>query len=302
MLDDKYFKGINDKPDGWYLPKDINKTAIILEAKAGGKDIEKEKEQLFKYLNIVRKKYAKSLGILYNGEDVLVYNDNFQQIREVKDNLLHKDYYISLVNRIPIDIDSIQNATITINELLHHKFIMQDLRHRMIFTACALVAHKKGAKLENFKNLSFSLLKRQIIEVLENSYSEEKRTNEKLSIIKEQYEKITCDKDNDTLAIGSFIDNVITISRFIDSNAWNGTDVMSIFFNEFNRYLPKKPDYGQVFTPDHIVSLMYKITGMTHKDRVLDAACGSGAFLVSAMGEMISELGGRENQKAGHAG
>lgn len=298
MLDDKYFKGINDKPDGWYLPKDINKTAIILEAKAGGKDIEKEKEQLFKYLNIVRKKYAKSLGILYNGEDVLVYNDNFQQIREVKDNLLHKDYYISLVNRIPIDIDSIQNATITINELLHHKFIMQDLRHRMIFTACALVAHKKGAKLENFKNLSFSLLKRQIIEVLENSYSEEKRTNEKLSIIKEQYEKITCDKDNDTLAIGSFIDNVITISRFIDSNAWNGTDVMSIFFNEFNRYLPKKPDYGQVFTPDHIVSLMYKITGMTHKDRVLDAACGSGAFLVSAMGEMISELGGRENQKA----
>ena len=246
----------------------------------------------------MRKKYAKSLGILYNGEDVLVYNDNFQQIREVKDNLLHKDYYISLVNRIPIDIDSIQNATITINELLHHKFIMQDLRHRMIFTACALVAHKKGAKLENFKNLSFSLLKRQIIEVLENSYSEEKRTNEKLSIIKEQYEKITCDKDNDTLAIGSFIDNVITISRFIDSNAWNGTDVMSIFFNEFNRYLPKKPDYGQVFTPDHIVSLMYKITGMTHKDRVLDAACGSGAFLVSAMGEMISELGGRENQKA----
>lgn len=298
MLDDRYFKGINDKPDGWYLPKDITKTAIILEAKAGGKDIEKEKEQLFKYLNIVRKKYAKSLGILYNGEDVLVYNDNFQQIREVKDNLLHKDYYINLVNRIPIDIDSIQNATIAINELLHHKFIMQDLRHRMIFTACALVAHKKGAKLENFKNLSFSLLKRQIIEVLESSYSEEKRTNEKLNIIKEQYEKITCDKDNDTLAIGSFIDNVITISRFIDSNAWNGTDVMSIFFNEFNRYLPKKPDYGQVFTPDHIVSLMYKITGTTHKDRVLDAACGSGAFLVSAMGEMISELGGRENQKA----
>lgn len=159
MLDDKYFKGINDKPDGWYLPKDTNKTAIILEVKAGGKDIEKEKEQLFKYLNIVRKKYAKSLGILYNGEDVLVYNDNFQQIREVKDNLLHKDYYISLVNRIPIDIDSIQNATIAINEILHYKFIMQDLRHRMIFTACALVAHKKGAKLENFKNLSFPYLK-----------------------------------------------------------------------------------------------------------------------------------------------
>ncbi len=298
MLDSHYFKGINDKPDGWYLPKDINKTAIILEAKAGNKNIEKDKEQLFKYLKIVQKKYAQSLGILYNGEDVLVYNNNLQQIREVKNNLLSKDYYISLINRKPIDIDSIQNATININELLHHKFIMQDLKHRMIFTACALVAHKKGAKLENFTDLSFSLLKSRIIEILESSYSEEKRTNEKLNIIKEQYEKITCDKENDKEAMGVFIQNVINISHFIDSNAWNGTDVMSIFFNEFNRYLPKKPDYGQVFTPDHIVSFMYKIAGITHKDRVLDAACGSGAFLVNAMGEMISEIGGRENQAA----
>ena len=62
MLDSHYFKGINDKPDGWYLPKDINKTAIILEAKAGNKNIEKDKEQLFKYLKIVQKKYAQSLG------------------------------------------------------------------------------------------------------------------------------------------------------------------------------------------------------------------------------------------------
>ena len=28
------FKGINDKPDGWYLPKNQNDTAIILETKA----------------------------------------------------------------------------------------------------------------------------------------------------------------------------------------------------------------------------------------------------------------------------
>ena len=300
QLDGKYFKGIKDKPDGWYFPKDISQTAIVLETKALSRnkndDLEKDKEQLFKYMQIAAKKYKKVLGILYNGEDVLVYNDSRKQIINVN-TLLHKNYYLKLANRIPIDIDAIQSCTIAINELLHHKFIMQDLRHRMIFTACALVAHRKGAKLENFKDLDFSNLKERIIQILEKSYSKEQRTNEKLAIIKEQYQKITCDKENDRVAMGDFIDNVIKISHFIDSNDWNGEDVMMIFFNEFNRYLPKKPDYGQVFTPQHIVSLMYRITNTTHKDRVLDAACGSGAFLITAMGEMISEVGGRENEK-----
>lgn len=297
QLDKNYFKGISDKPDGWYFPNDINKPAIILETKADNKYIEREKEQLFKYIQITQKKYNKVLGILYNGEDVLVYNDKLKQIIEVKE-LLNKEYYLKLTQRIPIDVDAIQTCTIRINELLHHKFIMQDLRHRMIFTACALVAHKKGAKLENFKDLDFSDLKNRIIKVLEESYSDEMKSNEKLKIIKEQYEKITCDKEGDKNAMGDFIDNVMKISHFLNSDDWNGEDVMMIFFNEFNRYLPKKPDYGQVFTPAHIISLMYRITGVTHKDNVLDAACGSGAFLIHAMGEMISELGGKANEKA----
>lgn len=293
-------KGGGLKPDGWYLPKDFGKTAIILETKAldeKSRELEENKNQLFKYIDVLRKKYSKVIGIIHNGEDTLVYNDELKQIKEVNE-LFNKEYYLKYFNRIPIDIDFIQTCTININELLHHQFIMQDLTHRMIFTACALVAHRKGANLENFKNLSFSLLKSRIIEVLENSYSEEKRTNEKLNIIKEQYNKITCHKDEVKESMAKFIDNVVNISKYIESSEWRGEDVMMIFFNEFNRYLPKKPDYGQVFTPEHIVSLMYNIIGITHKDRVLDATCGSGAFLIHAMGEMISEVGGRENEEA----
>ena len=174
---------------------------------------------------------------------------------------------------------------------------MQNLTQRMIFTACALVADRKGANLENLKNLSFSLLKYQIIEILEKSYSEEMRSNEKLKIIKEQHQKITCDKENDINAIGDFIDNVIQISKYIQSNDWQGEDVMAIFFNEFNRYLPKKPDYGQVFTPDNVVSLMYRLIEANYKDKILDAACGSRAFLVKAMGNMTREVGGITNDK-----
>ena len=36
------FKGVQDKPDGWYLPKNINDVAIILEIKNSNIDIFKQ--------------------------------------------------------------------------------------------------------------------------------------------------------------------------------------------------------------------------------------------------------------------
>jgi type I restriction-modification system DNA methylase subunit len=47
---------------------------------------------------------------------------------------------------------------------------------------------------------------------------------------------------------------------------------MGIFFNEFNRY-KSKSESGQVFTPDHITSLMYKLIEVNKDDYVLDQTC-----------------------------
>lgn len=63
---------------------------------------------------------------------------------------------------------------------------------------------------------------------------------------------------NNQKAINDFIDWVSEISECVSYDNWNGEDVMGIFFNEFNRY-KKKSDRGQVFTPDHITSLMYRL-------------------------------------------
>lgn len=72
---------------------------------------------------------------------------------------------------------------------------------------------------------------------------------------------------------------------------------MGIFFNEFNRY-KKKSEQGQVFTPDHITSLMYRLIEVDKNDIVGDFACGSGAFLVKSMCNMIKEAGGVNTHKA----
>ena len=69
------FKGVINKPDGWYLPDDVTIPAIVLETKSEQEDIYLKKwtKELLKNCNIVQKKYKNVCGILYNGEDIRVF-------------------------------------------------------------------------------------------------------------------------------------------------------------------------------------------------------------------------------------
>jgi len=69
------FKGVINKPDGWYLPDDLNAPAIILETKSEAENISLKKwaNELFKNCNIVLSKYKQVVGILYNGIDACLF-------------------------------------------------------------------------------------------------------------------------------------------------------------------------------------------------------------------------------------
>lgn len=282
------FKGVADCPDGWYLPAEFYRPAIILEVKSERVNLtEKHRQELRKNVSIARTKYQKIIGILYNGIDVEVYKDGV--LLENETELRNKEYYFSLYSRNTIDRGLIYSLTKSINDSLRVNFSIDNLYHRMIFTACALVAKRYGALLAH--DMSFGLFSRSISEKLTESLSKDLEKNIKLKTLLDVYSQIKPNKESSREAINKFIDDITQISDCINSDYWNGEDVMAIFFNEFNRY-QKKPENGQVFTPDHITSLMYRITDTHKNDTVLDAACGSGAFLVKAMCNMVSEAGG----------
>ena len=291
------FKGINDKPDGWYIPNNVNDVAIILETKAEDKDIGKQAfiDELFKNIDIIGTKYKKTIGILYNGRDIAVYKN--KELIKVANTLQAKQYYLDLYKDNYIDKNKIYSLTKKINDLLHFKFGIKNLYHRMIFTASALVVERFGANLEAIKDNGYSPFQNKIYNTLAKSLEEHKQQNLKIGILLEVYSEIRMNIVENQLDINSFIDAVIEISQSVNSDNWNGEDVMGIFFNEFNRY-KKKSESGQVFTPEHITSFMYDLIGVTHNDRVLDATCGSGGFLVKAMANMIKEVGGINTAEA----
>lgn len=286
--------GANYRPDGWYLPNETAFPAIILEVKKEDCDLKQPQiNELLKNCDVAHLKYKDVIGILYNGIDILVYK-NGELLLDEKE-LHNKEHYLGLFAQNTIDKQKIYNLTKRINDSLHFNFGIKNLNHRMIFTACALVAKRYGAKLD--AGMTYNTFRNSIIDTLSKSYADAIQQNNKLNLLLDVYASIKMNSTDDQDAIDDFIKCVTEISDNINSDFWQGEDVMAIFFNEFNRYKGKS-DQGQVFTPDHITSLMYRLINIDKDDIVLDAACGSGAFLVKAMCNMIKAAGGNNTNKA----
>ena len=276
------------------------KPAIILETKSEAEGVSKEKhvKELFKNIDVVAKKYSKTIGILYSGSAIRVFRNKIE-LSDASKHLENKDYYIRLCTSQKLDNNYIFEITQKINNSLHFKFGMTDLQDRMIFTACALVAQRYNPQngLQKLKDMDYSTFHNWIYSALSKALEDDKKQNSKLDVLLEEYASVRMSITENQEAINDFIDNVCQIADLVNSDNWNGEDVMAIFFNEFNRYRGKA-QAGQVFTPDHIASFMYRLIDVNMNDRVLDATCGSGTFLVKSMCNMIREAGGSNTSKA----
>lgn len=300
------FSGVMDKPDGWYLPNNKNDVAVVLETKSSKISLGKAQvEEILKNICIVKKQYKQVVGILYNGDDIRVFKDEEEFKGKGSKELKNIEYYIALFNNDHIDKEHIYDLTKLINDCLHFEFGIKNLYHRMIFTACALVAKRYNALM--VEGMDYSTFTNAIQSSLSKALIRDKKQNQKLELLLDVFSEIRMnlnvnsedEKEQQHVRdlIGQFIGWVTEISDCINSDTWRGEDVMGIFFNEFNRY-KKKSDAGQVFTPEHITDFMYKILEVHQNDRVLDACCGSGGFLVKSMANMISDAGGMQTDKA----
>jgi len=215
------FAGISDKPDGWYLPYNQNDVAVVLETKSQKEDLSKKKweDELKKNIEIANKHYSKVAGILYNGKDVRVFM-NMDEFPSQASTLQRVEYYAKLFVPDTIDKSRIYDLTMKINNCLHKEFGVKNLNHRMIFTACALVAVKEGAILH--KGTEFSLFHQTILNQLSKSLRDAKKQNEKLDLLCEVYSEIKMNTTDNQVAIDNFIVWVVEISSLINSDKWNG--------------------------------------------------------------------------------
>jgi type I restriction enzyme M protein len=70
----------------------------------------------------------------------------------------------------------------------------------------------------------------------------------------------------------------------------SGKDVLGKFYEVFLKYGNGAKDIGIVLTPRHITRFASEVLDITHNDLVLDPACGTGGFLVSAYDEVRRKI------------
>ena len=295
----KEFSGIDDKPDGWYLPYSKSEPAIIVECKSEKNGIRKKSfiDELFKNIDIVRKVYTHTIGILYDGIETRIFFDKVEKTGLSK-NIEDKNYYIAKYKAKGIDKDKIFKLTSKINNKMHFKLGIADLYDRMIFTACSLAAVKEGANISAVDN--YIELKVKVYNKLEEIFTDKKTkiVPVKFKTLLDVFDKVESTAPNPkSIDVKDLCSWIIEIADNITSDNWNGEDVMSIFFREFNRY-KKKSEKGQVFTPENWASFMYRIIEVTSDCIVIDATVGSGTFLTTSMAKMFYEIGGASATKA----
>lgn len=219
------FPGVLDRPDGWYLPKSPTDVAIILETKAEDEAISKQKyiDELMKNIRIAQKKYKNVIGILYNGQDVAVYKNEELLKNCGGGELQNKTFYLSIFNQVGVDKELVYSLTKRINDNLHINFGVKNLNHRMIFTACALVAKRYGAMLT--KGMDYNLFTTSILSTLNKSLQAHRNQNQKLDILVEVYGEVRMNYQENQQAIDDFVECVCKISDSINSNKLNRNDI-----------------------------------------------------------------------------
>jgi len=179
------------------------------------------------------------------------------------------------IDEIPIDEKLFMETAQRINAILHTGGIIRDYRARVM--ACLLLALSEDAKL----NLNESPA------ILINSI------NARVNAVLQREGKPNFYQYLD-IALPSSTENhvkfkqalVLTIQELLNLNirsAMNsGTDVLGKFYEAFLKYGNGAKEIGVVLTPRHITKFSAETLDIKKNDLVLDVACGTGGFLVSA--------------------
>ena len=180
---------------------------------------------------------------------------------------------------VEITEDEFLETAENINEILHENSINKDYRARFISAILLSMSDKKEIDITQNTDILIDNINSRVKHIL---------------------------KQHDKLHFSNFIkidepasaDNHIKVKEAIKRtyqellnlnirSAMNsGKDILGKFYEVFLKYGNGAKDIGIVLTPRHITRFASEVLDVTHKDLVLDPACGTGGFLVSAYDEV----------------
>ncbi len=244
----------------------------------------------------------KIIGIAFSGDisdehnhlidTFIIQNDKINDI-SVKEFQNEEDY-IALFENLDLELiaNNISKSSGEINRMLRN---IDSQKRPVLLSALMVCLYEKNNVKNDFKsnyqNYQTSTIISNIPTTINNILTKEGISQDKINVLNNELSFITTDNDLNNSDILSDIlqeleDNVIPLF-----NKNTSYDIIGKFYEEFLRYAGiANVKKGIVLTPNHITTLFTQLIPIKANDKIFDACCGTGAFLISGMNKLIDSI------------
>lgn len=310
------------KPEYIVTFNEDKNTILLVECKKSLKDHESERKDMpQKYAVDGALFYAKHLKDDYNvlavavsgtsKENVKVNTfywkkgfESPQELKKAKDTILEPLNYLNLANGKKMERKFSLQEIRELSQIMHEKLrqIKISEKDKPIFIAGILIALQNTDFRTDWNNINkFSTLVNEMINAIDSTLDNSDIKREKIDAIKSSFKRIKSNEKIKSIPLGEsgslawFIEQLeMRILPMMNHYEYT-EDALSIFYHEFIKYSATDgKGLGIVLTPKHLTDFMCKLGEINKQSKVVDICCGSGSFLVTAMGLMCKDANASE--------
>ncbi len=242
------------------------------------------------------------IGIAFSGDITDEHNHLIStfiiQDGKVKDmsikEFLNEDDYISLFENLDLELiaNNISKSSSEINRMLRN---IDSQKHPVLLSALMICLYEKDNIRNDFKSnyqgYQTSTIISNIPITINNILISEGISQDKIDVLNNELSFIKTDNDLNNSNILSEILKELEGNVIPLFNKKTSYDIIGKFYEEFLRYAGiANVKKSIVLTPNHITTLFTELIPIKPNDKIFDACCGTGAFLISGMNKLIDSI------------
>ena len=232
---------------------------------------------------------------------------NYIEVPKGKDIILEAENYLKLYRGEKIQkrysLEEIRNTALDMHNTLREVKVTE--KQKPIFIAGILIALTDKDFVNDYPALSsFGSLINAVMNAITNVLDSSDIKKEKIDDIKRQFmiiksnEKLKDIKLNEKGSLRWYIEQLEMKIKPMMDHTENTLDALGVFYHEFVKYSGGDGSgLGIVLTPQHLTEFMCEVAEVNKNSKVVDICCGSGSFLVTAMGMMFKAANASELER-----
>lgn len=225
--------------------------------------------------------------------------ERYTELVKSKNIILEPENYLKLVRGEKVQkeysLSEVTATAVTIHDSLRVNKMTE--KQKPLFIAGILIALQDDAFSNDYDRLtSFETLLDSCCSAIGRVLNDGEISFEKTQEIKGKFSeiksviKLRATPLSDDNSLRWYINQLEMKIKPMMDYVGNTIDALGVFYHEFISYSSGDGNsLGIVLTPQHLTEFMAELINIDKNSRVVDICCGSGAFLVTAMGRMFKE-------------